>query len=268
MGALAAIGGLIYVVASQSTITPGTTSQQLAIDYPFPTGDHIKFYLPTVPVSNLTRQLSTIPLVQHEYSSVMQLLGTDKHDNLIIQNGTNIVNSSSLSANETAFLKSHPQILQNMSTFSATGVSYGGQASANSNTAASPGSTSLVVQEGNTVQIKGKLIIVDPNTCKQVTQNGEATMQCDPVPGLYHYTMQILCIDTNAFRCSAIHDNLPTNRGITNPDSTFEQDWSPLPDPNYVGNYDAKFYFESETIDPHTGHPYDQNADFYFSIIK
>jgi hypothetical protein len=255
-----------YVFWNQPPSTAQIQSGLNTITQSFPTNDKVIWYLPAQPLTTLANTLSKNPVIPYQFSNLL-LLGNDSHGDMIIQNGTKIVNSSTLSQNTTAYLEAHPELLQNMSQISTSGISYG------SNTAGTASLTPTVTpttQLGNIVKISGKLEIVDPNSCQTVTQNGQTTVQCNPIPGPYKYTLSIQCVDTNEWRCDWLDNgNMPTTHGTTNPDGTFEYDWTPLsPDPYYVGNYNAQIYFESATINPETNAPYSQTGNYPFAIAQ
>ena len=250
LGGLIILGLLCVFYLFWHVTAPAQTQQaiqRIQTDTAPYTGDQIQFFINSKPLSSLSQQLSTTPIVPQQFKDYLSttLAGTDSHGNLLIKNNTQIINSSTLAPATTAYLQANPQVFANMQNITTSGVGY---SSASAGTGSLVGQTTDSITAGQIMHLQGKLTLYDKSRCSLVTQNGQTTTQCPTIVGPYKFTVQILCVDTDAFRCSYLSDRLPTSHQETNPDGTFYYPFTTLQDKYYVGNYDAHFWVESETI--------------------
>lgn len=229
--------GILVVISVLANPVKTTSLQNVYNDIAFPTGDHIIFYQQAQQAIANAAQLSTSP------SSPLKFLAVDSHNNVIAQNTTSkqIINASAGTTQANQIIATTTPSTPTASTYlTTTGNSYGAGSSIGSPV------KSTTCNRGMTCTISGKIIIADPSTCRKQTINGVMQNVCTNLLGPFKYTMQIICADTNAFRCSYLSGELPTTRGETYPDGTFSYDWTPKGDAYYVGSYIARLYAESE----------------------
>lgn len=229
--------GILILISAISVPQKQSALQNVYNDIAFPTGDHIIFYQQAQQVVANAAQLATSP------SSPLKLLGIDSHNNVIAQNTTSnqIVNASA----------GTPQAQQILAIASTTTNTNGGTYLSTTGSTYNAGSTitsptkSTTCTRGHTCTIAGKIIIVDSTKCSIQTVNGVQQKVCQNLLGPFKYTIQIICVDSDPYRCSFLAGVLPTFRGET-PDGTFSYNWTPQSDAYYVGNYIARLYTESE----------------------
>ena len=257
IAACALLGGVLFLIAHPN-IGGSSSIGTIYNDISFPTGDHIIFYSAAQQVSNLGNQLSTNPVLP------LKFLGTDTHGNYLIQNNTSnqMMNVSKTAPNANAIMaiansSSQPN---SGSYLTMTGTSYNQQSGSVSNP-----SVSTICHLGQTCHIAGKLIIADPATCQIQTVNGVRKPVCSNMLGPFKYTMQIICVDTNAYRCNFLAPNLPTTHGETHADGTFDYPWTPAGDPYYMGSYIARMYAESESLGL-AGQTIDESGDYPLTV--
>lgn len=208
----------------------------------FPSGDQIIFYKQIQPIVAGAAQLSTNP------SFPIHFLGLDSHGNVIATNQTNnqVINATANSpqANQILALANSSSTTNGGSYLTVTGQSYNPAIS----TITSPTQTQYC-KEGDICHIAGKIIIADPATCHVQTVNGVQQNVCTNLMGPFTYTIQIICVDADPFRCSFLSSTggTPTNRGETDTQGNFDFPWTVNSGKYYVGNYIARLYAESES---------------------
>lgn len=243
VGASVFLIGILVIISLVAAAPTKSTIQNVYNDIVFPTGDHIIFYQQAQQIATNAQQLSTNPSIP------WKLLGIDSHNNVIAQNTQTqqVVNASSGTPQANAILSLNKTIStgtgsSNANTYlTTTGLSYGAGATLTNPT------KSTTCTRGLTCTIAGKIVIADPSSCKKQTVNGVQQNVCNNLLGPFKYTIQLICIDSDAFRCSYLAGVLPTNHGETYPDGSFSINWTPKSDTYFIGNYIARLYAESES---------------------
>lgn len=230
--------GVLFVVSTLSTPATPTSLQKVYNDIAFPSGDHIQFYQQAQQyVTAGAAQLSTVPSIPYK------LMGIDSHNNVIAQDTTTkqIINATAGSTQAAQIITATTtpttptQQTPSQSTYvTTTGINYGA-----GSTLTSPNKTPTCTR-GNTCTVSGKIIIVNEASCGK--QSG-----CTNLAGPFRYTIQVLCVDSDPYRCNFLKGVLPTEKGETQSDGTFSFDWTPASDNYYVGNYVARIYAETES---------------------
>lgn len=243
------MGAVLFLVWHPS-ITNNNPLVPIYNDIAFPTGDHIIFYA--------QQQANTIA----NSLPGAKVIGTDTHGNYVVQNTTTnqIMNVSKTSPEGTLLTSSSTSSTNAGTTLSISGNSYG---------AGSTITNPTVTKEchaGQTCHITGIIVIADPATCHVQTVNGVQKNVCANLPGPFKYTMQIICVDTNAYRCSYLSGSLPTTHAESQPNGSFDYPWTPSSDPYYIGNYIARLYAVSETTGLN-GQPIDESGDYQLQVI-
>lgn len=235
--AFAFLIGILFVISTLSTPASPTSLQKVYNDIAFPSGDHIQFYQQAQQyVSAGAAQMSNIPSLPYK------LMGIDTHNNVIAQDTATkqIINATAGSAQAAQIVtaSTNPTPVQqtpSQSTYiTTTGQSYGAGSSITLPT------KTATCTRGNSCTIAGKIIIVNEASCGK--QGG-----CTYLAGPFRYTIQIVCVDTDPYRCSYLAGMLPTFRGETTPDGLFTYNWTPSGDNYFVGSYVARLYAETES---------------------
>lgn len=258
--------GILYLISiGASHSSPTSTLQQIYSATTFPTGDQMIFYKQAQQVYANAAQLSAQP------DQALKLLGFDEHKDVIAQNTTTgaIVNATSGSQEANKIIA-----ISNSTTSSNAGsyVTVSGE-SYNTNTGATL-ATPIVTEQchlGQICPIGGKVVMADPNSCHVETINGQTQNVCNYVQGPFKFMLQIICVDTNPYRCSYLSDRLPTDgsgmTATTQQDGTWSYDWTVGGDQYFLGNYIARMTIESETSGVN-GLLVTQTGDYPVSVVN
>jgi hypothetical protein len=236
---LIGIFALVSYTSSSQKINP---LQQAYNDINFPNGDHIIFYQPAQQVLASASQLSKSPLLPWKF------LGVDTHGDVIAQNTTTntIINTTAQSPEGKAILS--PGNITGLSN-SGTYLTASGQGVNMASGSAETPTTTELCHLGQICNISGKVMLADASSCHIQTVNGVQKNVCSYVSGPFKYMIQVICVDTNAYRCSAISGDLPTTGAgftdLTSQDGSFSYNWTPQGDNYFVGNYIARMNVES-----------------------
>lgn len=230
--------GILFVISTLSTSATPTSLQKVYNDIAFPSGDHIQFYQQAQQyVSAGAAQMSTIPSIPYK------LMGIDTHNNVIAQDTTTkqIINATagSTQANQIIAAATTPATPTQQTPSQSTYITTSGQSYGAGSSITSPTKTATCTR-GNSCTIAGKIIIVNEASCGK--QGG-----CTNLAGPFKYTIQIVCVDTDPYRCSYLAGMLPTFRGETTSDGQFSYVWTPSGDNYFVGSYIARLYAETES---------------------
>ena len=257
--------GLLWLISAVTNHnTPTSALQQIYSQTTFSTGDQMIFYKQAQQVYASAAQLSSQP------DAALKLLGFDEHKDIIAQNTTtgSIINATAGTPQANQIIA-----LANSTTQSNVGSYVTVQGNSYNPTAGATLSNPTVTEQchlGQICPISGKVVMADPNTCHVQTVNGQQQNVCSYVQGPFKFELQLICVDTNAYRCSYLSDRLPVD-GVgmtaqTNVDGTWSYSWTVGGDQYFLGNYIARMTINSETAGAN-GLLVTQTGDYPVTVI-
>lgn len=239
------VGMLWLISVATNHSSPTTTLQQIYSQTTFPTGDQMIFYKQAQTVYASAAQMTSQP------DEALKILGFDEHKDVIAENTT-----SGAIINATAGTTKANQIiaLANSTTSSNAGTYVTVQGESYNPSSGATLTNPTVTEQchiGQTCPIGGKVVMADPNSCHVETVNGQQQNVCNYVQGPFKFMMQLICVDTNPYRCSYLSDRLPVDgagmTAETNQDGTWSYNWTVGGDQYFLGNYIARMTINSET---------------------